>query len=157
MKTIDTKSYLDTLCEIADKGELVSTVVSGGSMVPFLSGNRDYVYLEIPKRKLKKGDIVLFVRKNGDFVLHRIKKIRKDGYYLIGDRQTTKEGPVLRKQIKLLAVKVKRKGKIIAEKNFKWKFYSKIWNNLVFLRPAIFSILRLKKRKSPLANPVNRR
>lgn len=150
MKTIDTKSYLSVLCEIADKGELVSTIVSGGSMVPFLSGNKDYVYLEIPKRTLKKGDIVLFVRHNGDFVLHRIKKISKDGYYLIGDRQTAVEGPVEREQIKLLVVKVKRKEKFLTEKNFRWKFYSKVWNNLVFLRPAVFYVLRLSRKKKAI-------
>ncbi len=147
MKTIDTKSYLNSICEIAQKGDLVSTIVSGGSMIPFLSGNKDYVYLEVPKRKLKKGDIVLFVRQNGDFVLHRIKKIHKGEYYLIGDRQTITEGPIQREQIKLLVVKAKRKEKFLTEKNLRWKFYSKIWNNLVFLRPAVFFLLRLIKKK----------
>ena len=150
MKTIDTKSYLSSLCEIAQKGESVCTVVSGGSMVPFLSGNKDYVYLEVPKRRLRKGDIVLFTRTNGDFVLHRIKKIRKDGYYLTGDRQTVTEGPVSPEQIRLLATKVKRKGVFLTEKSLKWKFYSKIWNNLMFLRPAVFSVLSvIRKNKKP--------
>lgn len=148
MKTIDTKSYLCAICEIAKSGELVSTVVSGGSMVPFLSSNRDTIYLRLPQqRKLKKGDIVLFTRANGDFVLHRIKKIRKDGYYMIGDRQTTMEGPINKDQIRLAAEKVKRKNKILTEKSFVWQFYSKIWNNLVFLRPVIFSVLGILRKR----------
>lgn len=148
MKTIDTKGYLSAICEIAQSGEIVSTVISGGSMTPFLCSSRDTVYLRLPHRKLRKGDIVLFTRHNGDFVLHRIKKIKKDGYYMIGDRQTEKEGPVPLSQIRLLAVSAKRKGKTITEKNFIWKFYKKIWNNLVFLRPLIFSVLRILHRKS---------
>jgi len=35
------------------------------------------VFLEVPKKPLKAGDIVLFSRENGDYVLHRIKKIAK--------------------------------------------------------------------------------
>ena len=148
VKTIDTKSYLSTLCDIAQSGELVSTIVCGSSMVPFLSGNRDYVYLCLPEQKLKKGDIVLFVRKNGDFVLHRIKKVTVDGYYMLGDRQTELEGPIEKSQIKLIAVKDKRKDKILTPKHLKWKFYSKIWINLVFLRPIVFAALKaLRKRK----------
>lgn len=147
MKTIDTKSYLHAICDIAQSGEIVSTVVSGGSMIPFLVGKRDIVYLRLPYRKLRKGDIVLFTRLGGDYVLHRIKKVCKDGYYIIGDRQTKAEGPVSAEQIRLLAVKAKIKGKLVTEKSLKWKFYSKIWNNLVFLRPLIFSFLKtLKKR-----------
>lgn len=147
MKVIDTKSYLSAICEIALSGQQVSTIVSGGSMIPFLSGNKDTVYLNTPHRKLKKGDIVLFVRENGDYVLHRIKKITKDGYYMIGDRQTATEGPVKSQQIRLLATSAKRKNKMITEKSVKWKFYSKIWNNLVFMRPVIFSVLRFLRRK----------
>lgn len=147
MKTIDTKSYLSALCEIAQKGKLVSTIVSGNSMTPFLGNNRDYVYLEIPKRNLRKGDIVLFMRSNGDFVLHRIKKVTKDGYYMIGDRQTVSEGPVKKEQIKLLVVMVKRKGKLLYPQDLRWKFYSKIWNNLVFLRPLAFFLIKLCKKK----------
>lgn len=147
MKTIDTKSYLDTLCSIADSGKTVSTIVSGGSMTPFLGNNRDYVFLEAPKKPLKKGDIVLFERVNGDYILHRIKRIKKDGFYLLGDRQYNVEGPVKPSQIRCVAVSVKRKNKILTPKNIIWKFYSKIWLNIVFLRPIVFKISSFFCRK----------
>lgn len=152
MKTVDTKGYLSALCDIAQNGEVVSTVVSGGSMTPFLGSNRDYVYLEVPKKEPKKGDIVLFLRAGGDYVLHRIKRVTKEGYYMIGDRQTVLEGPIKREQIKLLAVMVKRKGKLLYPQNIKWKFYSKIWNNLVFLRPFAFSLIKFCKKKKSDTN-----
>lgn len=141
MKTIDTKSYLDALCEIAAQGNCVSTVVSGASMTPFLSGGRDYVYLEAPSRKLKKGDIVLFVRDDGRYILHRIRYIRKDGYYMVGDRQTVTEGPVQKKQIKALVTGAKRKGKELSPKSPLWLFFSKVWIRMVPLRPTILSLL----------------
>ena len=149
MKIIDTKSYLNAICEAAQTGEIVSTVISGSSMIPFLVPNRDIVFLRLPHKKPKKGDVVLFKRENGSFVLHRIRRSCKDGYYMIGDRQTMAEGPINPEQIQLIAVSAKRKDKLITEKSLVWKFYAKIWNNLVFLRPAVFSVVRLlhKSRK----------
>lgn len=141
MKIIDTKAYLDTLCELADKGETVSTVVSGSSMTPFLSANRDFVFMKKAEAPLKIGDIVLFTRENGDYVLHRIKKIKYGGYYLVGDRQTAIEGPVPYKSIRCVVTAVRRKNKLITSKNPVWFFYAKIWIRLVFLRSAIFRII----------------
>lgn len=110
-------------------------------MSPFLASNRDYVYLEKPNRKLKKGDIVLFLRQNGDYVLHRIKHIRSDDFYIIGDRQTTLEGPVKKEQIMALVTSVKRKSKILTSKSLIWQFYEKIWINTVRIRPILFKII----------------
>ncbi len=119
-------------------------------MLPFLSGGRDFVYLEKPVKKLRKGDIVLFKRANGDFVLHRIKAIKKDGFYLVGDRQYAVEGPLKEEQIFAVAQGAKRKGKELSKKSPLWLFYSKIWINLVSLRPFIFSLTDFlhKKRKA---------
>lgn len=149
MKTIDTKSYLDTLCELASKGETVSTVVSGSSMTPFLSANRDCVFLKVPEKPLKIGDIVLFTRENGDYVLHRIRKIKNNNYYLVGDRQTALEGPVPLERIHCVVTAVKRKGRLISKKNPLWFFYSKIWIRLCFLRPVFFKAIKpfIKKQK----------
>lgn len=141
MKTVNTKEFLDTLCELAENGETVSTVVSGGSMLPFLSGNRDFVFLQKPQRPVKRGDIVLFTRENGDYVLHRVRHIKAEGYYLIGDRQTTLEGPVEEGHIRCIAVKVRRKGKILTEKNFCWKFFSTIWLHAIPFRSSAFAII----------------
>ena len=140
MKTIDTQGYLNILCRIIEDGNTACTVVTGGSMSPFLASNRDYVYLEKPKRKLKKGDVVLFIRQNGDYVLHRIKRISTEGYYLTGDRQTTLEGPVKREQIMALVTSVKRKSKILTPKSLIWQFYEKIWINTVCIRPILFKL-----------------
>lgn len=147
MKIIETESFLSVLCELVEQGETVCTVVSGSSMVPFLASSRDYAYLAKPKRKLKKGDVVLFRRKNGDFVLHRIKTIKKSGYYLIGDRQYSVEGPVEQGQICAVLTGIRRKGKEISEKSFFCFFFRKIWNNTVFMRPLIFAVYAFFRKK----------
>ena len=148
MKVIETKQFLDTLCQLASEGKTVSTIVSGGSMSPFLANNRDTVFMEQIIKPPKKGDIVLFQRDNNDYVLHRIRKVSKKGYFLIGDRQYSTEGPVSSEQLRLNVISAKRKNKIITPKSLLWQFYSKIWLNMIFLRPAIFRIHGFFSKKS---------
>lgn len=143
LKTIDTKSYLDALSALTENGHTVSTAISGGSMLPFLAGGRDFVILKKPDSILKKGDIVLFKRLNGNYILHRIRHIKKDSYYLIGDSQTIIEGPIDKEQIIAVAVSAKRKGKMISPRNLIWKFYSVIWLRLIPFRHLIFKIRTL--------------
>lgn len=140
MKLIDTKCYLDALSALTESGHTVSTAISGGSMLPFLAEGRDFAILKKPDSPLKKGDIVLFKRNNGSYILHRIRHIRKNGYYIIGDSQNVIEGPVDKNQIVAVVTSVKRKGKMIYPKNFIWKFYSIIWLRLIPFRHLIFRI-----------------
>ena len=120
---IDTKIYLSFLKEMIEQNTDVSIVISGNSMSPFLVNQRDVIYLSKINRKLKKGDLVLYQRLSGQYVVHRIVKVKKSGYYLAGDNQIAIEGPILDKQIFGLVTKVKRKGKWIEAGNFWWEFF----------------------------------
>lgn len=124
---IDTKIYLSFLKEMIEQNMDVSIVISGNSMSPFLVNQRDVIYLSKINRKLKKGDLVLYQRLSGQYVVHRIVKVKKSGYYLAGDNQIAIEGPILDKQIFGLVTKVKRKGKWIEAGNFWWEFFEHVW------------------------------
>ena len=50
-------------------------VISGNSMLPFLVHGRDTVYLSKLKRPVKKGDVLLYRRDSGAYILHRVYKI----------------------------------------------------------------------------------
>ena len=76
VRTIDTQAYLTVLRELVEDGNSVSLNVSGMSMFPFLEHERDTVYFEAPKRNLQKGDIVFYQRSNGQYVMHRIYKVK---------------------------------------------------------------------------------
>ena len=78
VRTIDTQAYLTVLRELVEDGNSVSLNVSGMSMFPFLEHERDTVYFEAPKRKLRRGDIVFYQRSNGQYVMHRIYKVKGD-------------------------------------------------------------------------------
>jgi hypothetical protein len=135
---VDNQEYLGVLKQlITEEGKEVSLRISGGSMSPFLVHQRDEVLLAPIRRELKKGDIVFFQRENNDYVLHRIKKITKDGYYLIGDGQIEIEGPIRRERIFSIVTLVQRKGKKIAPGSFWWWFFEKIWLNIIPFRKKI--------------------
>ena len=136
-KIIDTREYVSMLRDLTEQGKEVGMPVFGSSMSPFLIHERDYIYFRKADKELKKGDIVFYQRSNGQFVMHRICKVGKEGYYIVGDAQTEIEGPVLRKQIFAEIYKVRRKGKILDHKSFWWKFFQYIWINMIPVRPWI--------------------
>ena len=140
---IDTKIYLSFLKEMIEQNMDVSIVISGNSMSPFLVNQRDVIYLSKINRKLKKGDLVLYQRLSGQYVVHRIVKVKKSGYYLAGDNQIAIEGPILDKQIFGLVTKVKRKGKWIEAGNFWWEFFEHVW---VYLLPWRMISLKIYKK-----------
>ena len=62
--------------------------ITGTSMNPLLYQNRDYVKIQKPVLPLKIGDIPLYRRKDGAFVLHRVVGIKDNGEYIMcGDNQ----------------------------------------------------------------------
>lgn len=140
---IETKIYLSFLKEMIEQNTDVSIVISGNSMSPFLVNQRDVIYLSKINRKLKKGDLVLYQRLSGQYVVHRIVKVKKSGYYLAGDNQIAIEGPILDKQIFGLVTKVKRKGKWIEAGNFWWEFFEHVW---IWVLPWRMIILKIYKK-----------
>lgn len=136
-RLVDTSEYLSVLKELTMQGKKVSLLVSGNSMSPFLIHERDQVFFEKPERPLRKGDIVFYQRDTGQYIMHRIYKIDKRGYYMVGDAQQEIEGPIAREQIFGLVTKVRRKGKIEERGTFWWDFFEKVWIHLILFRPWI--------------------
>ena len=140
MKKVDTREYVSALRELTEEGHQVSMIVSGVSMNPFLGHLRDKIYFSKPDRPLRRGDMVFYQRINGQFVMHRIWKVKPDGYYIVGDAQTQIEGPIRPEQIFARITKVERKGKILTDGDFWWDFFAGTW---LTLRPFRGVILRL--------------
>lgn len=148
-RVVDTNEYVSVLRELAEEGRVVSMLIAGSSMSPFLCHNRDYIYFTRPDRELRRGDMVFYQRDTGQYVMHRIYKKKTDGYYMVGDAQTQIEGPLRRDQIFALIIKVKRKGKIIRPGNFWWEFFEHVWIRIIPLRKVIekvYSLLSWKKQ-----------
>ena len=147
MKIMGTREYIDILRTVIDEGKEVNMRVLGSSMAPFVVHERDTIYFKRPERKLKKGDIAFFQRNNGQYVVHRIYKVKGDEYYFVGDNQTLIEGPIEKGQIFAIVTRVIRKGKEIRPGDPWWLFFQKIWINMIPLRRITIKAYGLIRRK----------
>ena len=116
--------------------------VTGSSMVPFLHHGKDAVVLAKPgKEGLKPGQILFFRRGNRTYILHRLRRVEKDGSLLIcGDAQTWMER-IQRSQIIGVVVAVQRPdGRIVSCDSFSWRLRSALWYPTRPFRPLLFRI-----------------
>ena len=143
MAVLDTNQYLDAVCRMIGEGnENVPVPIKGVSMRPFLRDG-DYAYLVSLPGKLKRGDIVLYRRKNGQYVLHRIYKVLKNGDYLmLGDSQMEPE-PMREEQFRAKVSFVRCMGEECRPGSFRWWFFAVPWVRLARWRPQIAIILAL--------------
>jgi len=160
LRIVDAQEYLSVLSELLAEGRAVSLTVTGMSMAPFLKSGRDDVYLEPILSDVRAKDIVLFRRTTGQYVLHRIHRVkpivwddadcevRNDNmaYYIVGDAQHIIEGPIKRDQLIGVVTRVKRKGKWITKGDFVWDFFAHVWRYTVRIRPLFWKGYRLLAR-----------
>lgn len=151
MKTVNTREYVGMLRDLVRQGKSVSLLVSGSSMAPFLIHHRDYVHFRSPERKLKVGDIVFYERDSGQFVMHRIVRVRKSAsgsplFDIAGDNQTVIETGVRSDQIFARIYEVQRKGKTLCPGSFWWEFFARVWPRVIPLRRAIARLYGLVSR-----------
>lgn len=142
-RILDTKEYLDTVVALLGEGAAqVPVRVSGTSMAPFLHPG-DVVYLSRPVRPCRVGDIVLFTRPEGRYVLHRIVKKKNGAFLALGDGQCVPE-PVQPERIHAVATSVGIQGRILSAHHPRCLFFRFVWRWLAPLRPVIG---RLRGRK----------
>jgi len=96
----------------------------GISMLPLIKQGEDSVVISPVKEPLKKYDVPLYRRANGQFVLHRIVAVRKDGYVLCGDNQYEREYGITDSNIIGIMTKIKKKDGIISVEDREYKKYS---------------------------------
>lgn len=140
IKILSADELIPPLLDLLEQAESVPLVISGSSMAPFLVHRRDTVFLSRIRRPLKRGDMILYRRSNGNYVLHRIYKAEHNLYTLVGDAQTTLEHGIRPDQVLAHVICVRRKGKLLKPGSFWWEFFQRVWIRLVPLRPGILSL-----------------
>ena len=132
---------VDSIENLLAEDAVLPLYVSGSSMNPFLISRRDIVYLNAFKESdLSKGSIILFKRKDGSLVLHRIRKIFDEGRVQVnGDAQTWCE-TVNKSQILATVIEIERKGKKKKADSFYWNSINFLWKILYPLRSVMMRI-----------------
>lgn len=132
--------------ELAQKGFLLYTTV-GRSMRPFLRSGEDMIRVEARgEQRLKAGDVALYRRKSGKYVLHRVIRVRKDDYIFCGDNCWDLEPGIRDEQILGVLTAVIRNGKPHPVDSFGHRLLVNLWWVLYPLRAVIlWSRYRLVK------------
>lgn len=101
--------------ELLEKGQPISITVTGSSMQPFLRNGKDRVLIApADLKKINRGDILLYKRENGQFVLHRVHSLQEKSFTMIGDAQWILEKGVAHDQVLGKAILALRKGKKVS-------------------------------------------
>jgi len=138
--------------QLLQNGKNISIKPQGYSMYPVLVPGRDEVIIEpVDTAKLRRGEVVLYrrdkgVENGGILVLHRIWKVKPEGFYLVGDNQKNIEGPLRKDQMKGIMVGMNRKGKYIPVTNPGYRIVIMLWLWLRPMRPYISKIAAAIKR-----------
>ncbi len=138
--------------ELDDRGVSVATT-RGDSMEPFLSDRRDVVIIRRrePEERLKKYDVALYKREGQDrYVLHRVVRVRKNDYAMLGDNRRKIEYGVTDDQILGVLIRVNRKGKEIGMKDRRYMLYVRIWYLIYPIRSVIMimkEVLNIVERR----------
>ena len=143
---VDTALLLEEYRVLLDTVNQLPLLVSGNSMSPFLVHGRDTVFLTKVNRPLRQGDIVLYRRKTGAYVLHRICAVKGDTFFMVGDAQTKIEPGIVREQIYAVVCAAIRKGQHQEPGCFWWDFFEKYWVHLVPVRPILLRAYGALKR-----------
>ena len=133
----------ETLIEkyIKENGEFVAIPV-GTSMYPMLRNRRDSVYLvRYNGEGLKKYDLPVYKRDNGQQVMHRCLGKDENGYIMCGDNQWTLEHGIREDQIIAVAKGFYRDEKYIPNENRLYRFYYKLWAKNLFIRKCILRVI----------------
>lgn len=140
VKILSPEELMPPLLQLLEETGSVPLVISGSSMNPFLVHGRDTVYLSKIHRPLKCGDMILYRRHTGQYVLHRICRAEPGSYTLVGDGQTSLEYGIRHEQVLALVTAVRRKGKLLKPGSFWWEFFQNVWIRMIPLRPWIVAV-----------------
>ena len=147
VKVLPAEELLPQLLELLEHTSAVPLTVTGSSMTPFLQPERDTVYLKKQDAPIKKGNIVLYKRQNGQYILHRVYRAAPEELQLIGDGQTGIEPGISPKSVIAVVDAVRRNGKLLKPGHPVWFFYEKLWLNMIPLRPRIRGLMQRLKGK----------
>ncbi len=126
-------------------GKSVRLTVTGNSMYPLFRDQRDTVTLS-PASSFKKGDVVLFQRADGRFVLHRIIKKKNGLFTFAGDNETVKEYPVKKEDCLAVMKSFVRMGTEDSVNALWYKLYTAFWVFAFPVRPFAKKTLTLGAR-----------
>lgn len=123
--------------EIKRSGYLLYRNV-GDSMLPLIRQGRDLVLISRkPEGRLKKYDVPLYKRDSGQYVLHRIVRVRENDYVICGDNRWRRETGISDRHIIGVLTAVIREGRQFPVTHGCCGVYSRLWCRMLWLRRGL--------------------
>lgn len=121
---VDLDDLVPIMLEAFDEGKTSSINVHGTSMRPIFN---DSTVVELKRDyDIKKGDIVFYKREDGSYILHRVRRVRKDSYDIVGDHQYHIEHDVKKSAMIAKVVSYTNKNKTRYLNGFKYAVYKRL-------------------------------
>lgn len=121
------EALLPLITEQLSQGLSVKFSPYGTSMLPMLRQGIDKVVLSPVPERLRKYDLPLYRRENGQFILHRVVQTGQT-YTCIGDHQFIPEEGVTHQQLIALVTGFYRKDRYISCRNPLYRLYCSFWH-----------------------------
>ena len=144
-RALPTEVYFERVRQMLALSGQACVRVTGTSMQPLLRHLRDSVIL-VPPGDIRRGDIVLFDRRNGRYALHRIIQVSEGTFVMAGDNQWHMEMDLPFDQIVGVVVAIERDGHRIECRNPVLQLYAWAVTMMTFprirLRKALGKLLK---------------
>lgn len=122
-------------------GELTFSNV-GVSMLPMMRQGRDiFTVTRKTEARCRKFDVVLYLAPSGDYVLHRIVKVREKDYVILGDNCLNKEYGITDGDILGVLTGFVRRSKEYSVTHHGYRLYAAVWYAIYPLRRFIKKLM----------------
>lgn len=149
----DDADMIDLWRAMTAQGEDLPVVmpVRGVSMLPLLKAGRDSVTVIPLRRELMIGDIIVFRREDGFYVVHRVRALTQSDVETIGDNCLDPDAWFAYKDVCGLVSHIQRHRRLILIDTPFWRAYGRFWMRMLPVR-AFYR----KKIRSPLREVVRK-
>ena len=131
--------------QLAQHGRLIYTNC-GDSMMPLIRQDRDLLIIEPVHGRLKRFDVPLYRRDSGQYVLHRILKVRAKDYVICGDNRWQKEYGITDRHIIGVLTGIVRDGRTVSVTDPRYRLYVAVWCGLFPVRALALRVIRKLSR-----------
>ncbi len=135
-------------------GQTVALTTRGASMRPLFRADDTTVVVEPIRQPLHRGDLPLYLRCDGKYVIHRIVGIGNGGYLTLGDNSYMLER-VMPQQVVGVVTQFCRGGKCLSVADRRYKTYVWLWMRLAPLRMAAHKMW-VKTKETTLYNKLKK-
>lgn len=146
VKILPTDIYFAGIKQSLEESGQAFVRVTGDSMRPLLRHLEDGVFI-VPVERIKRGDIVLFDRRNGRYVLHRVIRVRGDYFSMCGDNQWRMDRKLPAAQVVGRVQWIQRGSKVIPADKWWMKAYAWLRSWIDPAKNLLYRMIHYVKRK----------